>query len=100
MTPSEEQVIDAVREVFDPEVPVNIWDMGLIYGIKLGERTVDIDMTLTSPSCPVAESLPLAVVNAVKNIAGDFDVHVEIVWDPPWTPDKMTDAAKLQLGME
>lgn len=100
MTPSEEQVIDAIREVFDPEVPVSIWDMGLIYGIKLGEQTVDIDMTLTSPSCPVAESLPLAVVKAVAKIDGDFDVHVEIVWDPPWTPDKMTDAAKLQLGME
>ena len=100
MAPSEEQVIDAIREVFDPEVPVNIWDMGLIYEIRLGERTVDIDMTLTSPACPVAETLPLEVVKSVAKIQGDFEVHVDIVWDPPWTPEKMTDAAKLQLGME
>ncbi len=100
MTPSEEQVIDAIREVFDPEIPVSVWDMGLIYEIRLGERTVDIDMTLTSPACPVAESLPLAVVKAVSGIEGDFDVHVEIVWDPPWTTDRMSEAAKLQLGME
>lgn len=100
MTPSEEQVIDAIREVFDPEIPVNIYDLGLIYDIRLGDRTVDIDMTLTSPACPVAESLPLEVVKAVAKIEGDFDVHVDIVWEPPWTPETMSDAAKLQLGME
>ena len=99
---SEEQVVEILRTIYDPEIPVNIYDMGLIYGIDIrDDGWVDIEMTLTSPACPVAGTLPPEVEAKVRDgIEGVVSAKVEIVWDPPWTPDKMSDAAKLQLGME
>jgi FeS assembly SUF system protein len=96
----EQKVIEKLKTVFDPEIPVNIYDLGLVYNIKI-ERNgrVEIEMTLTSPNCPVAEILPIEVERKVISIAGVSDVHVEIVWDPPWSYDMMSDTAKLELGM-
>jgi len=96
----EQAVIDAIKTVFDPEIPVNVYDLGLIYRIDIDEHAqVHIDMTLTSPGCPVAQSLPLEVADAARNVPEVSDVHVELVWDPPWSMERMSEAAKLQLGM-
>ena len=99
---SEEQVVEIRKTIYDPEIPVNIYDMGLIYGIDIrDDGGVDIEMTLTSPACPVAGTLPPEVEVKIRDgIEGVTSAKVEIVWDPPWTPDKMSEAAKLQLGME
>lgn len=95
-----EKVIAALREVYDPEVPVNIYDMGLIYEIQINsDRHVHIKMTLTSPACPVAESLPGHVQASVSRLAQIAGCDVDLAWEPPWSPDKMSDAAKLKLGM-
>ena len=96
----EEQVTAALKTVFDPEIPVNIYELGLIYGVDVSEqKDVSIRMTLTSPGCPVAEQMPGMVQHAVHSfVDGVHDVEVEIVWDPPWTPDLMTEAAQLELG--
>lgn len=95
-----EPIIAALREVHDPEIPVNIYDLGLIYKIDIGEANhIAIDMTLTAPACPVAGMMPVMVKDAVKTVDGVGEVDVELVWDPPWSPDTMSDAAKLQLGM-
>ena len=94
-----ERVISGVREVFDPEIPLNIYDLGLIYRIDISaDNQVAIDMTLTSPMCPVAGSLPGEVENAARAVAGVVDVVVELVWDPPWDPQVMSEAARLELG--
>ncbi len=94
------QVIEALRTVFDPEIPVNIYDLGLIYEVNVdADSRVNVRMTLTSPMCPVAESLPPEAEAKVRSVDGVTDAKVEVVWDPPWTPDKMTEAAKLQLNM-
>ena len=96
----EQKVIEKLRTVFDPEIPVNIYDLGLVYQVKVDANAkVEIEMTLTSPNCPVAEILPLEVERKVMAIEGVSDIHVEIVWDPPWSYEMMSDAAKLQLGM-
>ena len=96
----EEQVIAAISTVFDPEIPVNIYELGLIYDIVIDPAAnVAIEMTLTSPACPVAESLPGDVEGAVRGVSGIADAKVDLVWDPPWTPDRMTEAARLELGM-
>jgi FeS assembly SUF system protein len=97
----EERVIDALRTVFDPEIPVNIYDLGLVYGLDADEAEgrVDIRMTLTAPGCPVAQTFPATVADAVYLVSGVNDVHVELVWDPPWSRERMSDAARLQLGM-
>ena len=96
----EQKVIEVLKTVFDPEIPVNIYDLGLIYKIKVKDSgKVDIEMTLTSPNCPVAESLPLEIERKVNSIDGVSDIHIEIIWDPPWNYDMMSDAAKLELGM-
>lgn len=96
----EQAIIDAIKTVFDPEIPVNVYDLGLIYRIDINENTeVHVDMTLTSPGCPVAQSLPLDVADAVRSVEGVVDVDIELVWDPPWTMERMSEAAKLQLGM-
>lgn len=97
---TEASVVEVLRTVFDPEIPVNIYDMGLIYGIDVGgDGTVQIRMTLTSPACPVAGSLPGEVEARVRGVDGVSDVKVELVWDPPWTPERLSDAAKLQLNL-
>ena len=98
--PLQEKIIAAIRTVYDPEIPVNIYDLGLIYAININaEHDVDIKMTLTAPGCPVAGILPVQVENAVRNVEQVNDAKVEIVWDPPWTQDRMTDEARLELGM-
>ena len=93
------RVIGAVSEVYDPEIPVNIYELGLIYSVEITpEANVQILMTLTSPMCPVAESLPGDVELQVRGVDGVNDVDVELTWDPPWTPELMSEAAKLELG--
>ncbi|MBI3061333.1 MAG: SUF system Fe-S cluster assembly protein [Deltaproteobacteria bacterium] len=96
----EAQVIEALRSCFDPEIPVNIYDLGLIYDVKVDAAgAVEIRMTLTSPQCPVAQSLPAEVQAKVKEVPGVTEAKVDVVWEPPWDPAKMSEAAKLQLGM-
>jgi FeS assembly SUF system protein len=93
-------IIAELRKVFDPEIPVNIYDLGLIYRIDIAENgDVDVDMTLTAPACPVAGMMPVMVEDAVRKVEGVGRVKVELVWDPPWTPEKMSDEARLELGM-
>jgi FeS assembly SUF system protein len=94
------RVVQAISTVFDPEIPVNIFELGLVYDIRVGaDRRVWIDMTLTSPNCPSAQSLPHEVQYKTKAVPGVADAHVEIVWEPPWSMEKMSDAARLQLGL-
>jgi FeS assembly SUF system protein len=96
----EPAILDAIRSVFDPEIPVNIFELGLIYDVLVDANGVaGIRMTLTAPGCPAAQSLPVEVARKVKAVEGVTDVKVDVVWDPPWTKDRMSDAAKLQLGM-
>ena len=99
-TVTEEQVIKVLRSVYDPEIPVSIYDLGMIYGIQIDGDVVHVRMTLTTPACPVAGILPGQVETRVKALEGVSDATVELVWDPPWTPDKMSEAAKLQLNMD
>ena len=94
-----EAVIDALKEIYDPEIPVNIYDLGLIYNVEIDEGHVMVTMTLTTPHCPVAESMPGEVELRVGAVPGVGDVEVNLVWDPPWDPGKMSDEAKLELGM-
>ena len=95
-----ENVITALRTVFDPEIPVNIYDLGLVYDLDIdGEGKVDIRMTLTAPGCPVAATFPDEVAMRVQQVPGVEDVRVELVWEPPWTIDRLTDEVKLQLGL-
>ena len=95
-----EAVVAGLKTVFDPEIPVNIYDLGLIYDIKIDdEQHVFIQMTLTSPGCPVAQTFPGTVETAVNAVEGVTDCTVELVWEPTWTQDRMTEAAKLELGM-
>ncbi|MGF1474900.1 MAG: DUF59 domain-containing protein [Geminicoccaceae bacterium] len=95
-----DKVIDVLRDVFDPEIPVNIYDMGLIYKIDIDDdNVVHIDMTLTSPACPVAETLPPEVEYRVKMVEEVGDAKVSVVWEPPWHPSMMSEEAQLELGM-
>jgi FeS assembly SUF system protein len=93
-------IIQAISKVFDPEIPVNIYELGLIYDILVdASNVVGIRMTLTAPSCPSAQSLPVEVQRRVAEVPGVTDVKLDVVWDPPWDRDRMSEAAKLQLGM-
>lgn len=94
------RVVDALKTVYDPEIPVNIYDLGLIYDVIVdaGGR-VGVRMTLTAPACPAAQSLPIEVRNKARSVPGVSEARVEIVWDPPWTRDRMSDLARLELGM-
>lgn len=93
------EVIEALQAVYDPEIPVNIYELGLVYNIEVTDSGfVSVEMTLTSPGCPVAGSLPGEVESRAAAVSGVTGVRVELVWDPPWTPEKMSEAAKLQLG--
>lgn len=95
----EARVIEAVKTVFDPEIPVNIYELGLIYSLEVTQSgNVEIEMTLTTPACPVAGSLPGEVETRIREVEGVGEVTVQLVWDPPWSPDRMTEAAKLELG--
>ena len=96
----EAAVVAALRTVFDPEIPVNIYDLGLIYDLDVAsDGHVAISMTLTAPGCPVAQTFPGVVADAVRTVAGVKEVDVELVWDPPWSLERMSEAARLQLGM-
>lgn len=95
-----DEVIVALKGVFDPEIPVNIYDLGLIYGVEVNdEGHVDVQMTLTTPGCPVAQTFPGTVEQAVNQVDGVSDCTVELVWEPPWTQERMTEAARLELGI-
>ena len=95
-----EQIIEEIRKIYDPELPVNIYELGLIYDIKVkDEKIAIIKMTLTTPNCPVAESLPNEVKEGAMQVEGIKDVDVELVWDPPWNKDMMSEAAKLELNL-
>lgn len=94
-----EQIVSALRDIHDPEIPVNIYDLGLIYDLKEEDGQVSIVMTLTTPNCPVAESMPGEVENRLMAVPGVATVDVKLVWDPAWDPNSMTDEAKLELGM-
>ena len=94
------KIVDILRTVYDPEIPVNIYELGLIYQVKVDEEfNASIKMTLTSPNCPAAEMLPGEVESKIKTIAALNSFHLQVVWEPPWTPDLMSEAAKLELGM-
>ena len=100
MSKLKERIISEIKKIYDPEIPVNIYELGLIYKIEVNEeKKVNIDMTLTSPNCPVAESLPKMVKDNILKIDGVSDVDIKLVWDPPWTKDKMSEAAKLELNL-
>ena len=93
-------ILDAIRTVFDPEIPVNILELGFVYDVWVDAADVaGVRMTLTAPGCPAAQSLPVEVARKVKAVPGVADAKVDVVWDPPWTKDRMSDAAKLQLGL-
>jgi FeS assembly SUF system protein len=95
-----DQVIEALTTIFDPEIPVNIYELGLVYDVEAGaDGDVTITMTLTTPNCPVAGSMPGEVETRVGSLPGVRHVDVNLVWDPPWTPEKMSEAARLELGM-
>jgi FeS assembly SUF system protein len=95
-----EQIVQALQQCYDPEIPVNIYDLGLIYEINLGETgRVHINMTLTSPACPVAELLPEEIRTRLLTVKGINKVDIDLVWDPPWNPEFMSEAAKLELGL-
>lgn len=96
----ENQVITAIRGIFDPEISVNIYDLGLIYSIDISEQSeVEVKMTLTAPACPVAGTLPGQVESVIKSLDGVADATVELVWDPPWSKEMMSDEARLSLGL-
>lgn len=95
----EEKIVEIIKTCYDPEIPVDIYELGLIYDIAIDQKNVaHIKMTLTSPACPVAGTLPADVEEKVRSVEGISDAKVRVVWDPPWTPDMMSDEAKLELG--
>lgn len=96
----ESKIVDILRTIFDPEIPVNIYDLGLIYEIRVDDnKKVYIKMTLTSPNCPIAESLPIEVRDTVKTIEGVSDVEIDLTFEPPWSKDMISDAAMLDMGL-
>ena len=100
MSDLKEKIISEIKKIYDPEIPVNIYELGLIYKIEVKDKSiVNIDMTLTSPNCPVAESLPKEVKDNLLNVEGVSDVKLNLVWDPPWNKSKMSEAAKLELNL-
>ena len=95
-----EKIIEEIKKIYDPEIPVNIYDLGLIYDIKVEDKnTAKIKMTLTSPNCPVAESLPKEVKDGIMQVEGIDNVDLDLVWEPPWNQTMMTEAAKLELNL-
>ena len=95
-----EKIIEEIKKIYDPEIPVNIYDLGLIYDIKVEDKnTAKVKMTLTSPNCPVAESLPKEVKDGIMQVEGIENVDLDLVWDPPWNQTMMTEAAKLELNL-
>ncbi|MAV05452.1 MAG: SUF system Fe-S cluster assembly protein [Candidatus Pelagibacter sp.] len=100
MSDLKESIIEEIKKIYDPEIPVNIYELGLIYKIQVNDdKKVIVEMTLTSPNCPVAESLPKMVKANILKVNGVKDVDLKLVWDPPWSKDKMSEAAKLELNL-
>ena len=99
MSNLKEKVIEEIKKIYDPEIPVNIFELGLIYKIEVKDKKIDIEMTLTSPNCPVAETLPKEVEEKVKSLDEVKDAEVEITFDPPWSQDLISEEAKLELGL-
>ena len=95
-----EKIINEIKKIYDPEIPVNIYELGLIYDIKVDDNNVEVKMTLTSPNCPVAESLPNEVKDSILKIKDVKDVDLKLVWDPPWNQTMMSEAAKLELNLQ
>ena len=96
---TKDKIISEIKKIYDPELPVNIYDLGLIYDVQVNEKKAKIKMTLTTPNCPVAESLPKEVKDGVMQVEEIEDVDLELVWDPPWNKEMMSDAAKLELNL-
>ena len=94
-----EEIISALKECYDPEIPVNVWDLGLIYDVSVDEDKVHIKMTLTAPGCPMHRYISEEVKNKIQTVNGVKEATVEVVWDPPWNPDKMSKEARAQLGV-
>ncbi len=95
-----DKIVEALKGVYDPEIPVNIYDLGLIYKVDIADDgAVNVDMTLTAPGCPVAETFPGIVERTLESVEGVSVAHVELVWDPPWTMERMTEEARLELGL-
>lgn len=99
MMVARDDVIGAIKTVYDPEIPVNVWDLGLIYNIDISDKEILITMTFTSPTCPMMEELMTQLKDAVQNVSGDTPVRVELVWDPPWDLSRMSDEARLELDL-
>tara|TARA_B100000029_G_C17210628_1_gene827921 strand:- start:27 stop:332 length:306 start_codon:yes stop_codon:yes gene_type:complete len=100
MSDLKSKVIEEIKKIYDPEIPVNIYELGLIYKLEVDQKNkVNVDMTLTSPNCPVAESLPNEVKNNIMKVEGVSDVDLKLVWEPPWDKDRMSEAAKLELNI-
>ena len=96
---TKDKIIEEIKKIYDPELPVNIYDLGLIYDVQVNQKKAKIKMTLTTPNCPVADSLPKMVKDYILAIDGVTDVDLKLVWDPPWTKDKMSEVAKLELNL-
>ena len=99
MTLCRECIIDAIKTVYDPEIPVNIWDLGLVYDIDISDKEVVITMTFTSPTCPMMEEMLEQVRSVAQSVSGDTPVRVDLVWDPPWDLSRMSDVARLELDL-
>ena len=100
MSELKEKIVSEIKKIYDPEIPVNIYELGLIYKIEIkNTNQVEVEMTLTSPNCPVAESLPKMVKDNILSVEGVSEVDLKLVWNPPWTQDKMSEAAKLELNL-
>ena len=100
MSELKEKIVSEIKKIYDPEIPVNIYELGLIYKIEIDDKNkVEVEMTLTSPNCPVAESLPKMVKDNILGVEGVSHVDLKLVWSPPWTKDKMSEAAKLELNL-
>lgn len=95
-----EEIVKALKECYDPEIPVNVWDLGLIYDVAVDEEKVHVKMTLTAPGCPMHTFISQEVKKKLQSISGVKEATVEVVWDPPWSPDKMSPDAKVQLGIQ
>ena len=99
MAVTRENIIDALKKIYDPEIPVNIWDLGLIYDINIGADEIVVTMTFTSPTCPMMEEILQMVRDNIASVSGEKPVRVELVWDPPWNLSMMSDAARLELDL-
>ncbi|MBR5625392.1 MAG: DUF59 domain-containing protein [Alphaproteobacteria bacterium] len=99
MMPIKDTIINALKTVYDPEIPVNVWDMGLIYDIQIDEKNINIKMTFTSPTCPMMEEILQQVRESVQSVSGGRSVVVDLVWDPPWDLSRMSDEARVELDL-